>query len=417
MASISSTKRGSDGGHGSIEPFKINISQAVLDDLQAKLKSRRLPGQPAAASPCAPKAAGLSSKDNGVATPDIEGLAKYWLKEFDWRAQEEQLNSEVPQYKTHMSVAGEQDMGIHFLWEKSQAETAVPLLMVHGWPSSPFEFGKIIQELAHPQDAAHPSFHCVAPSLPGHVFSDLPKGAGFGIMKTGEVFHALMQQLGYKRYFGSFVCRAMALQYPEAVRGTHQNMVLTKTPSPSFHTVKFFKLAMSMVSGGGVLPGTYSRREVKNLHHVQKFVLKQEMGYNQIMSTKPLTVSYGLTDSPVGLLAWIWEKLDFWTDEYPWTQDEILRWTMLYWIGGIYGSAQLYKNYQVERDILTSKYCSVPIGVSLFEGDLFCLPGDFASMVQPVHFFREHARGGHFPAYEQPGLLLGDIREYIGKLL
>jgi hypothetical protein len=100
-------------------------------------------------------------------------------------------------------------------------------------------------------------------------------------------------------------------------------MVLTKTPSALFHTTKFIKLALSFITGGGLIPGTYSKREVENLKHVQKVVLRKEMGYNQLMSTKPATVSVGLTDSPVGLLAWIWEKLESWSD-YEWSDDEIL---------------------------------------------------------------------------------------------
>lgn len=240
------------------------------------------------------------------------------------------MNSEFKQFKTNITVEGESGLDIHFLWEKSQNENAIPLLMVHGWPSSPFEFSKIMKDLANPKDAAHPSFHCVAPSLPGHAFSDSPKGTEFGIQDTAAAFQALMKRLGYEKYFvygcdwGSFVCRALAINHPESVQGTHQNMVLTKTPSASFQKLKFLKLALSFISGGGVLPGTYSKREVDNLKHVQKVVLKSEMGYNQIMSTKPLTISYGLMDSPVGLLTWIWEKLKAWSDDYPWSKDEIL---------------------------------------------------------------------------------------------
>ncbi|KAL3419628.1 epoxide hydrolase [Phlyctema vagabunda] len=406
-----------------VSPFTIDVSQEILQELQTKLKLRRFPGQQFGDKQPDSKDRRVNSKENGLPVVETEVLAKYWLKEFDWRKQESELNNKHAQFTTSIAVEGEDAFGIHFIWEQSRSESAIPLLMVHGWPSSPFEFTKIIKDLANPSDPAHPSFHCVAPSLPGHAFSQSPTSSEFGIMKTAQAFHILMKRLGYQRYFvygcdwGSFVCRALALQYPENVRGTHQNMVLTKTPSVSYQKLKFLKLALSVVTGGGVIPGTYSPREVKNLNHVQKVVLRNEMGYNQMMSTKPLTVSYGLTDSPVGLLAWIWEKLESWSDDYPWTNDEILTWVMIYWVAGIYDSAQLYKAYQKEREILTSKFSKVPLGVSLFEGDLFQLPDDFAEMLQPVHFRRIHPRGGHFPGYEQPDLLVGDIREYISTVI
>ncbi|RPB03532.1 alpha/beta-hydrolase [Choiromyces venosus 120613-1] len=294
--------------------------------------------------------------------------------------------------------------------------------MVHGWPGSFWEFSKIIEPLANPPDTGMPAFNVVVPSIPGYAFSDGPKKPGFGAKKIAEAMDKLMKKLGYEHYvaqggdWGYLICRYLAIQYPKNVRAIHINLLWVKPPTLSSHPIKFLKLSFAMASNGK-FPGGYTPEEVTGLKSTKKFDI-EEMGYQAIHKTKPMTLAYGLTDSPVGLLAWMREKMHSWTDNYPWTNDEVLTWFMLYWTPGPHQATRLYKEaaaHEIEEG--TSKWSNVPMGFSSFPKEIFMPPSDWANMLHPLKFYRKHNSGGHFAAWEKPEELMNDVRDFFKEIV
>ncbi|PUU80164.1 Alpha/Beta hydrolase protein [Tuber borchii] len=293
--------------------------------------------------------------------------------------------------------------------------------MVHGWPGSFWEFSKMIGPLANPPDTSMPAFNVVVPSLPGYAFSDGPKKPGFGAKKMAEALNRLMKKLGYELYvaqggdWGYLICRYLAFQYPQSVRAIHVNYLNVKPPTLSSHPIKYLKLSLAMASNGK-FPGAYTLQEVTGLKRTRKFYT-EETGYSNIHGTKPMTLAYGLTDSPVGLLAWMREKMHSWTDNYPWTNDEVLTWFMLYWTPGPHQGTRLYKEASREIEEGTSKWSSVPMGFSSFPKEIIVLPSDWANMLHPLKFYRKHSSGGHFASWERPEELTSDVRDFFKEIV
>jgi len=285
----------------------------------------------------------------------------------------------------------------------------------------------MIEPLTNPTDPKDPAFHVVAPSLPGYVFSEGSKSPGLGVKRTALMFDKLMKKLGYKHYlaqggdWGAMILKALAVHHNGPCRGTHTNFPLVPRPTIWKNPVRFLRAALGFIG----LPGGYSQREIQYLKESKDFN-DSETGYMQIQGTKPQTLAYGLTDSPTALLAWIYEKLHKWTDAYPWTPDEVLTWVMLYWISnaGPVGSVRYYKEggftegaegKEVQR--IVEAYSNVPLGVSVFKGEVYKFPDEWPNMVQPVKFHKVHHEGGHFAAHERPELLTDDIRRFAEIIL
>ncbi|KAG8732223.1 hypothetical protein FRC12_019384 [Ceratobasidium sp. 428] len=253
---------------------------------------------------------------------------------------------------THVDSLEHGPQELHFVHKRSKNPGATPLIFAHGWPGNFLEVSKIIDELADPKDPKHPSFHVVAPSLPGYVFSQRASTPGMDAKETAYVFDKLMAKLGYNNYlaqggdWGALVCRALALYHQGRCLGTHLNMTFAGFPSALKHPWLSVKTALGFIG----LPGGISTEEVDALKDVQQFG-KSGAGYFHIQGTRPQVWAIGLSristvnlflldacgfpDCPVGLLAWISEKLYSWTDKYPWTPEELITWTMLYWINGV----------------------------------------------------------------------------------
>jgi pimeloyl-ACP methyl ester carboxylesterase len=251
----------------------------------------------------------------------MKRLTKAW-EQWDWRPAEERLN-QIPQYRTGIKVDGFDELDIHFVWQKSEVKSAIPLLFVHGWPGSFIEVQKILPLLSSP---GGPAFHIVAPSLPNFGFSSAVKTRGFGGAQYAETCHKLMLSLGYKEYvtqggdWGYFITRIIGLLYPEHCKASHINLVIGGSP-PSFTKQPISALYHNL--------GWYTEKEKVGLARSRWFQ-KEGQGYRSEQSTKPQTLAYALNDSPVALLAWIYEKLHDWTDSYPWTDDEIFTWISIY---------------------------------------------------------------------------------------
>ncbi|CEL56141.1 hypothetical protein RSOLAG1IB_07594 [Rhizoctonia solani AG-1 IB] len=301
----------------------------------------------------------------------------------------------------------------------------LPLIFVHGWPGNFLEVSKIIDDLVDPKDPKHPSFHVVAPSLPGYVFSQRASTPGMNATGTAHLFDKLMKKLGYQQYvaqggdWGALVVRAMAVHHQDTCLATHSNMNFIY-PSPWKNPIMTLRSALGLAG----LPGGYPKDEMDALTTNKEFQVTGA-GYHRIQGTRPQTLAVGLTDSPVGLLAWIGEKLHVWTDSYPWTPEELITWTMLYWIRGPAGGLRYYKENSFigsselleEFNQLRFSWSPTLFGFSWFPKEPIGAPLEWAGIGQQLIYSKKHSRGGHFAAWEVPELLTNDIQEFVAIVL
>ncbi|MFV2114806.1 epoxide hydrolase family protein [Micromonospora sp. LOL_025] len=383
-----------------MKPFRIEIPQADIDDLRRRLADTRWPHEP-----------GADGWERGVPQSYLRELADYWGSGYDWRAAEARLN-EFPQFVTEIDGAT-----VHFLHVRSPEPDATPLVLTHGWPGSFLEYvdlvGPLTDPRAHGGDPAD-ALHVVVPSLPGYGFSGPLTGTGWGVPRIAGAWAELMNRLGYDRYvaqgtdFGSWVTVALAaMDVPHAI-GAHVNFLITPPPGDPREL--------------GALDEDTGRR----LARLARFV-DDESGYMKIQATRPVTLSYALTDSPVGQLAWIVEKFKEWTDsgkspEDAVDRDRLLTNVSLYWFTRTAGSsAQLYHEtadmLPVSAAPRQQPPVPVPLGVAVFPHDPSQPVRAWADQAFPnIVQWTEHDRGGHFPGLEQPGLLVDDIRRFARTL-
>ncbi|KAF8650423.1 hypothetical protein AX16_005228 [Volvariella volvacea WC 439] len=353
--------------------------------------------------------------DYGTPTSTMEDLVHYWRTEYDWRAVEKHINQTFKMFTVDLEESGEV-ITLHFVHHRSGEEGAVPLLFAHGWPGNFLEVEHLLS-LTKREDPKQQAFHIVAPTIPGFVFSSSPKRPGFGVVQIAAIYHKLMLKLGYSHYiaqagdWGSLIIRSVAIQYPEACVGIHINFPISNIPSFLKNPITCLWLFLRW----------FTPDEKKKLGRLLSF-RKTEMGYQQIQSTKPQTISYGLLDSPIGMLAWIREKLELPVGpgfELP--KDLPITWTMLYLLSNSAGHARLYKEGvpKVNESILSKKVPgNVAMGVSCFPYDVAYIPEWWgrATLGDNIVLWKEHSEGGHFPSVECPELLKADIREFVEKI-
>ncbi|MFU8875785.1 epoxide hydrolase family protein [Micromonospora sp. SL4-19] len=375
-----------------ITPFRIEIPQDRLDDLRHRLADTRWPDELPGAG-----------WEAGVPLDYLKDLADYWQAKYDWRAHEARLN-EFPQFTT--AIDGQ---NIHFLHVRSPEPDALPLILTHGWPGSVVEFMKTIGPLTDPaRHGGDPAdaFHVVAPSLPGFGFSSPLAGPGWDTNRVARAWAELMNRLGYHRYgaqggdTGSIVSPELGRIDPDHVIGVHVNNLGTFPSGDPAELVGLTEADQARLA----LMTTWGR---------------DMSGYAIVQSTRPRTISYALTDSPVGQLAWIVEKFKEWTDpsaalpEDAVDRDLILTDVSMYWLTGTAGSAaRIY--YEDARTWGQAKpRSSVPTGVAVFPNDITIRP--LAERDHNVVHWAEFNRGGHFAALEAPDLLVGDVREFFRR--
>jgi pimeloyl-ACP methyl ester carboxylesterase len=375
---------------GKISPYRIDIPQRALDDLRDRLGRTRWPDELPGAG-----------WDLGVPLDYLKGLAEYWATAYDWRGQEAALN-EFAQFTTVID-----DQNVHFLHVRSPEPAALPLLITHGWPGSIAEFLDIISPLVDP--AAHggdpaDAFHVIAPSIPGFGFSGPTHETGWNTVRVARAWTELMRRLGYERYgaqggdTGALVSPELGRIDPEHLAGIHVNNLLT-FPSGQLDDL--------------------SDADQGRLKLMRRW--QNEMsGYASIQSTRPQTLAYALTDSPVGQLAWIVEKFKEWTDpgaelpEDAVDRDRLLTDVSIYWLTATAGSsARLY--YEGARSWgQASEPSAVPTGVAVFPMDTTIR--SIAEAQHNIVHWTEFDRGGHFAAMEAPDLLMADVREFFRPL-
>ncbi|CAG8974690.1 hypothetical protein HYALB_00006425 [Hymenoscyphus albidus] len=420
------------------KPFQIAVPQEKIDKFKLKLSLAELPDELEGAG-----------WDYGVPLAEMKRLTKAYEK-WDWRQAEARLNK-LPQYTTTIKVDGYDELDIHFLWQKSKVKNAIPLLMVHGvchflvscyiWstpnlivyfantklclfsvsfefhpslsthssyigPASFIEFQHILPLLADNPDG--PAFHIVAPSLPNFGFSSGVKTRGFAPPKYSETLHKLMLSLGYTEYatqggdWGYFITRIMGRTYPESVKASHINTMACNPPENFDYS-------------------TLTEREKAGLDRSAWFV-KEGQGYYHQQTTQPQTLAYALNDSPVALLAWIYDKLHFWTDSYPWTDDEIFTWISVYAYSraGPGASLRIYYEHvhgEGDNDLLgAATYVPhVKLGLAHNPKEMSAQPISWSRQMGPIVYDSVHDSGGHFMASERPHYLAKDLKTMFGK--
>ncbi|KAH9947453.1 Alpha/Beta hydrolase protein [Amylocystis lapponica] len=383
------------------QPFILSVADADIDLLNKKLQLVRWPDELQGAD-----------WDYGSPLTDIQRLVARWKDGYDWRKVEAEIN-ELPQFTRDIKVDGFGALNIHYVHQKSTVKNAIPLLFLHGWPGSFLEVRKVLPILTE-ASADHPSFHVVAPSLPGFGPSEGQHKPEFDGSKYAEVVNTLMLTLGYTEYvvqggdWGSFLGRKLAAQYGStSVKAWHTNYPNVQQP-PSL--LRFPSLYLAH------LFTPYTASEKAGLERT-KWFLSTSRAYFQEQATKPQTIGYTFADSPVALLAWIYEKLVQWTDGYPWTDDEVLTWISVYWFSraGPAASVRIYYETVTTGEYHTLPWSPVPCGLSYFPKELVVAPRAWARTIGNVVFESAHESGGHFAAHEKPVELVADVRDMFRK--
>ena len=373
---------------GALRPFTVDVPGDDVEELRRRLRATRWPEPPT-----------VDDWSQGVPLGDLQDLCRYWAEEYDWPSRQARLNA-VEQVVTQVD-----GVPIHVLHARSPHEDALPLVMTHGWPGSVAEFLDVLRPLTDPADPRD-AFSVVVPSLPGYGWSGKPAAPGWGLTRTADAWAELMTRLGYQRFgaqggdIGSFVSTNLAARHPDRVVGVHVNMAVNGPPEGQ---------------------AEFTQREQRALER-ERHYRTVDAAYNQQQRTRPQTLGYGLTDSPAGQCAWILEKFWSWTDTGGdpvgvLGADRLLDHVSAYWFtGSATSSARMYWEMAQEPAARTPTV-PVPAGVSLFPHDILQPTREWAStQYRDLRMWREHDRGGHFAAMEQPELLVADVREFFRPL-
>jgi pimeloyl-ACP methyl ester carboxylesterase len=372
------------------QPFQIHIGQPMLDDLKNRIRATRWP-----------EAAEQPDWSYGVSLPYLKDLADYWADDFDWRKIENQVNA-YPQFLTEIN-----GQAIHYLHIKSTAPKAVPLIITHGWPGSFLEMLNLIPLLT---GAGTVSFDLVIPSLPGFGFSAKPASPGVNTALLAGLWVKLMRRLGYPRFiaqggdFGAMVSTHIALNHPDSLIGLHLNYI-------PFNYQPF-------LPAGEKLTAEETAAQQKTSQFFQS-----EGAYALIQGTKPLTLAYGLNDSPVGLCAWILQIFKSFSNpalapDELFNQDELLANVTLYWVTQtIYSSMHLYRaGVEEPLQLGATDFIQVPVGIAHYPYPDNFPARKYVERGYRVHYWKDMPAGGHFAAMEQPALFANDLKAFAKNL-
>ena len=378
-----------------IKSFKVDISEEILQNIYSKVKNYQWHEMP-----------NDGGWDYGTNLDYMKEISNYWVNKFDWRKTEEKINK-FKNFKSNID-----GIDIHFILEKGSGLNPKPLLLSHGWPGSIIEFLHIVEKLAHPEKFGgkeEDAFTVVVPSLPGYGFSGKP-AKPIGPRKMAYIFNILMTDvLGFKKYiaqggdFGGTIATWLAYDFPKNLLGIHINILITRHPDG---------------------PQTKEEKEWQERFKKEQRI---EDGYRTQQATKPQTLSYAMMDSPVGVAAWIIEKMRGWSDiknedvESIYSKDLLLSNIMVYLVTKTFNTASwIYYGRREEGGRALPKEhlpLKVSTGVALFPKEyLEWAPRSYVERIYNIKQWTEMPKGGHFAALEQPDLLVKDIREFSKKI-
>ena len=386
-----------------IRPLHVTFPNADLVDLRRRIKATKWPEKET-----------VSDESQGVQSATMRKLADYWATDYDWRKAEARINT-VPHFITNVD-----GLDIHFIHVKSKEENAMPMIITHGWPGSFIEQMKVIAPLTNPTahgGNARDAFDVVIPSLPGYGFSGKPTKPGWDPPRIARAWTTLMKSLGYTKFvaqggdWGNAVSENMGLQAPPELLGISTNMPAT-VPSD-------ISKALAM---GSPPPATLSAEE-RNAWNQLDLFYKKGLGYANEMSLRPQTL-YAIADSPVGLAAWI---LDHDARSYSLitrvfdgrreglTRDDILDNITMYWLTNTaISSARLYWDtaQTSTAGFFDPRGVAIPVVVTVFPDEIYAAPRNWAERAYPkLIYFNRLDKGGHFAAWEQPELFVGEMRK------
>ncbi|MFT4230252.1 MAG: epoxide hydrolase [Microbacterium sp.] len=377
-----------------VSPFRIEIPEEELTELRARLEAARWPAEIDQTRPA-----------DGITVDAMRRLVERWLHGFDWRARERELNR-FPQVVTE--IDGQR---IHAVHRPSPRADAVPLILLHGWPSTFVEFSRVVDDLADPADPAQPAFHVVAPSLPGYGFSGPIRERGWGAHRMARAFAELMRRLGYDGYLahggdnGYHIAAALGRVDPDHARGLHLNL------------------------GGVGLTGAHrdeppadAAEELAHRRYAE--FVRDKSAYAQLNATRPQTLAYALTDSPIGQLAWIAEKFTAWVDpSSPIDDDDVLTTASIYWFtrtaassARFYGEEFTANRPAGQGPALERTYVQTPTAVASFPYEIVPPVRRWAQEHYNIVRWVEVPAGGHFSALERPELVIELLRGFAAQL-
>jgi pimeloyl-ACP methyl ester carboxylesterase len=386
------------GGPDAIRPFHVHYSDETLADLKRRIAATRWPDREI-----------VPDQSQGVQLATVQKLARYWATDYDWRKCEARLDA-LPQFVT--TIDG---VDIHFIHVRSKQPNALPIIVTHGWPGSIIEQLKIIDPLTNPTahgGSASDAFDVVIPSLPGYGFSGKPAVTGWDPIRVARAWIVLMDRLGYKRYvaqggdWGNAVTEQMALLQPPGLIGIHTNMPAT-VPA---------EINAAALADAPTPPGLSA--DEKHAYQQLAYFYKHGLGYANEMANRPQTL-YGIGDSPVGLAAWMLDhdarSLALITRVFDGqaeglTRDDVLDNVTLYWLTNTaISSARLY--WESKLAFFAPKNVPIPAAVSAFPEELYQAPRTWTEKAYPkLVYYNRLDKGGHFAAWEQPALLVSELR-------
>jgi len=386
-----------------IRPFHVDVPQDALDDLRRRVEATRWPTQEL-----------VADRSQGVQLATMQALARYWVRDYDWRTVEAQLNA-LPQFTTVID-----GIEIHFIHVRSQHEGALPVIITHGWPGSVIEMLEVVGPLSDPTaygGSAEDAFDLVIPSIPGYGFSAQPTELGWNVGRVAQAWAELMRRLGYDRWVaqggdvGASVTDQLGRQAPEGLIGIHMNLLVTTL-------------------GGAKVPED-TEEERAAMQKIDVF-RKDGFAYFLEMATRPQTIGYAQLDSPVALAAWL---LDHDTDAYykahsafvdgkpsgNLTRDHFLDNITLYWLTrtGDSASRSYWENgrFGAANAGKTPPPVNLPVGFSAFPGEIWQSPRSWVEAGYPnVTYYNKPARGGHFAAWEEPEIFSTEVRDAFRSL-
>ncbi|SEM63304.1 Pimeloyl-ACP methyl ester carboxylesterase [Paenibacillus sp. OV219] len=376
----------------------MNIPEEGLNDLRNRINATRWPDKET-----------VSDQSQGTTLGTIQELARYWANEYDWRKMESRINA-FPHFLTEMD-----GLDIHFIHVRSKHENAMPILIAHGWPGSIVEQMKLIEPLTNQTEyggTEADAFHVVIPSMPGYGFSGKPTATGWNPKRIASAYSELMTRLGYEKYvaqggdWGSIVVNMMGVQEPEGLLGIHTNMPEVIPPEVD-----------AAIWSGNPLPEGLSDEEKKACEQI----CENKFYYAFLMGTRPQTLT-GLTDSPVGLASFMidhdWKShalisRSFAGVQEGLTRDDVLDNISLFWFtNSAISAARLYwENGNAGISFFAVKGVKLPVAVSVFPDEMYEAPKSWTEKAYPnlIHYNRM-PKGGHFAAWEQPELIISELR-------